>query len=172
MSRSTLPKSKGSNYDPKSRKEKEDRGKGDVIICPICASVYWYKSWHHNLEGYKHLTEEKMVKFFLCPACTMVKNKMFEGQVFIEHIPGEIRREIENLIYHIADRAYARDPMDRLLDMRPSKNDGLEIRTSENQLAMSIAKEVASAHKHTKPEVRLSKDESSVRVWVRFPIKS
>lgn|SRR5487761_931750 len=161
---------KGSRHSPKSRKEEQEYGKGkeNIVLCPTCGSVYWYKSWHHNLEDYKYLTEEKMVRFSLCPACSMAKDKVFEGQVLVEHIPASLRREVESFIYHIADRAYARDPMDRLLDMRPYGKDGLEIHTSENQLAKNIAKEIVRAHKHAKEEIRKSKEESVLRAWVRF----
>jgi len=162
-------KNRGSSHYPKSRKEEQEYGpaKKDIVICSECSAVYWYKSWHHQLGKYKHLSEDKQIRFELCPACKMVKDKKFEGQIFVEHIPAGIRREVEQLIYNVADRAYKRDSQDRVLMLRAYKKDGFEVRTSENQLALSIGKQIQRAYKNSSIDIQLSDKESTarVRIW-------
>lgn len=158
---------------PTSRKEESEYGPGkkEITICSECSAVYWDKSWHNQnqLNNYAHLTEDKEVNFALCPACAMARDNAFEGVVIVERIPDVIRQEVERLIYNIAGRAAERDPMDRILSFKPYGEDGFEVRTSENQLAISIGKQIVSAHKDAKIEISLSKEESVARVRVEFP---
>lgn len=160
------------SHIPKSRKEEQEYGPGkkEIAICSECSAVYFSKSWHHQnqLDDYAHLTEDKQIDFVLCPACTMKRDNLFEGEVIIEHVPDAIRGEVERLIYNIADRANERDPMDRILSFKPYGNDGFEIHTSENQLAISIGKQIVDAHKGAKIDIQLSKEESVARVRVDF----
>ena len=159
----------GSGRYPKSRKEEQEYGSGKagIVLCSDCSSVYWDKSWHHQLGKYKNLTEDKQIRFARCPACQMAKDRQFEGRVLVEHVPAELRGEVEQLIYNVADRAYTRDSQDRILMFRAYKGNGLEVRTSENQLALIIAKQIHRAHKNTNIDIQLSEEESvaRVRVW-------
>ncbi|MBI2462891.1 MAG: hypothetical protein HYV65_01500 [Candidatus Spechtbacteria bacterium] len=171
-----LSKNSLNSHIPDSRKEEQEYGPGkkEIAICSECSAVYFNKNWHHQnqLDDYAHLTEDKEVNFVLCPACTMKRDNTFEGMVIVEHIPDAIRKEVEALIYHIADRANERDPMDRILSFKPYGEDGFEIHTSENQLAISIGKQIVSAHKDAKMDIQLSKEESAARVRVEFSKES
>lgn len=172
MPRTTSTKNIGSAHYPKSRKEEQEFGPGkkEIVICKDCSAVYGEKHWRHSMEEEKHLGEDKRISFSVCPACQMKRDKTFEGQVIVKNVPAELRADIERLIYHVADRAFKRDPMDRILDLRSRKN-GFEIRTSENQLAISIGKQIARAHKKAKVDVQLSEGESVARVHVVFSAK-
>lgn len=153
----------------KSKKEEQEYGPGkkDIVMCKDCTAVYYYKSWHHRLGSYKHLTEEKAIKFATCPACKMIKSGKFEGRVLFENVGepyiGEIMRNIQNT----GERAYNRDPMDKIIKM---KEDGgnIEVFTTENQLARNIARQVERAHKDVKTEINWSKEESVVNIVVKF----
>src|SRR3989338_5183652 len=158
MPRTTSSKNTGSPHSPKSRKEEQEFGPGkkELVICKDCSAVYGEKHWRHSLEQEKHLGEDKQVRFAVCPACQMKRDKTFEGQVIVENVPAELRGDIERLIYRVADRAFRRDPMDRILDLRSRKNGparrslgvgGFEVRTSENQLAISMGKQIVRAYK-------------------------
>ena len=172
MPRTTSQKNTGSPHSPKSRKEEQEFGPGkkEIVICKDCSAVYGEKHWRHSMEEEKHLGEDKQVRFAVCPACQMKRDKTFEGQVIVENVPVDLRSEIERLIYRVGDRANRRDPMDRILDLRSRKN-GFEVRTSENQLAISMGKQIARAYKKAKAEVQLSEGESVARVRVVFPKK-
>lgn len=153
----------------KTRKEEQGFGPGkkEFVVCGDCNAVYYHKSWHHGFADYKHLNENKQVRFGVCPACSMVKEGKFEGKVVFENVPSEYRGEILNNIKNTGDRAFARDPMDRIIEVKESGND-IEVLTTENQLARIIARQVASAYKNAKTDIKWSKEESVARVLVRF----
>ncbi len=156
---------------PKPKKEEESEmgpGKADIVMCPEGNEVYYYKSWHHNMQNYRELDTEKRVKFELCPVHQMKKDDTFEGLVTIENIPSREQEEIVNLVENVEDRAYKRDPMDRILSMQESEG-RLEIKTSENQLAVSIGKQVQRAHKNSEMKIKFSDSESVARIKVWWP---
>jgi len=154
---------------PKSSKEEQEFGKGkiDLVMCPECDSVYYEKSWHHRLEDYKQLSEDKRIKFLLCPACQMIKNKTYEGKVSIASPAQEnIEKELLNLIKNVGQRAFKRDPLDRIIKIKKTKGK-IEVLTTENQLAVSIAKQIKRAFKG-KLDIKWSHQEDVVRIdWER-----
>lgn len=170
---------------PRSKKEEREFGKAkkEFIMCPVGKEIYYDKSWHHSLEDWKHLKlarpghsggEDKNIKFRLCPAHQMIKDKKWEGEVVIEGTPLRKKAEMIKLIENIGKRAYERDPMDRIINIK-TKSEKLKtkeeifnfnITTTENQLALSVAKEVASAFRDLKfkKEIKWSHNEDFVRI--------
>ncbi|MEA2113485.1 MAG: BCAM0308 family protein [Patescibacteria group bacterium] len=156
---------------PKPRKEEAEFGPGkvNIIICKDCGAVYFYKSWHHYLEKHKKLFKDKPIKSAVCPACQMIRDKMFEGQIILKNMPADKKNEILESIQNIGKRAFKRDPMDRIISVK-EKNGEIEILTTENQLAVSIAKQIKRAFKGEKAELKISwsHQESVVRVILNF----
>ena len=152
-----------------SRKEEQEHGPGkkDIVMCESCKAVYYYKSWHHKLSDYKHLNEDKAVNFMLCPACQMIKDKTFEGQVVFLNIPEKYIEEIISNIKNTGERAYKRDPLDRIISIKKT-GDRVEVLTTENQLARNIARQVTRAHKNFQSDISWSKNESVARIVVKF----
>jgi len=97
----------------------------------------------------------------------MVKDKKFEGKIILENVPSEHKEEIVRNIKNTGERAYKRDPMDRIISVKKSGNN-IEVLTTENQLARIIARQVTSAYKNAKSDIQWSKEESVARVVVRF----
>ncbi|MEX2144933.1 MAG: hypothetical protein WD712_00935 [Candidatus Spechtbacterales bacterium] len=155
---------------PRPKKEEQEFGPGkqDILICPECNAVYFEKSWHHGLEEYRRANPDKRIKFVLCPADDMKKKGLFEGQVIIENIPVGLGKEVLNQVNNIAERAHQRDVLDRILDFH-YLGDKIEIKTSENQLAMAIGKEIEKAHKGAEVDIQFSKGEDTARVRVWWP---
>jgi len=153
----------------RSRKEEQEFGPGkrDITICKDCSAVYYYKSWHHGLGKYKHLSEEKAVDFTLCPACGMIKEGKFEGRVVFESVPSKYSKDILNNIKNTGERAYKRDVLDRIISIK-KKGNSIEVLTTENQLARNIARQVARALKGAETDITWSREESNVSVVVRF----
>lgn len=153
----------------KSRKEEQEYGAGkkDFAVCQTCNAVYYSKSWHQGFLEYKHLNEDKSIRFVICPACRMIKDGKFEGKVVLENVPSEYKDEILNNVKNTGDRASKRDPMDRIVEIKESGND-IEVLTTENQLARVIGRQVARAYKNAKTSIQWSKEESVARVLVRF----
>ena len=158
----------------RSKKEEQEFGPGkkNIAICKKCEAVYFYKSWHHKLEDYKHLSEDKSVNFVLCPSCQMIEDDKFEGQVVMENVPEEYKDDILANIKNTGERAYKRDPMDRIIKVSCQfsvvSRYNIEVLTTENQLARNIARQVEKAHKGAKAEVIWSKEESAARIAIRF----
>ena len=153
---------------PKSKKEEAEFGPGkiDIVICKKCGSVYYGKSWHHRLEDYKHLSEHKNIKFVLCPACQMIKDKQYEGVVTLINIPQDKKAEILNLVRNVGQRAFEKDPLDRIIKIKKGGKD-MAIFTTENQLAVIIGKQIKRAFQG-KLNIKWSHQESTVRIRITF----
>ena len=153
----------------RAKKEEQEFGAGrsEFIVCSDCDAVYYEKSWHHGFTDYKHLKENKRVNFAVCPACQMIKDQKFEGKVVFENVPSEYKEDILNNIKNTGERAHKRDPMDRIIDIKESEGN-IEVFTTENQLARIIARQIASAYKNTKTDIKWSKEESAARIVVGF----
>ena len=146
------------------------KGKLGLIFCKDCNAVYYKKSWHHNLRNYKNLRENLPIKFFLCPACKMIKNRQFEGEIIIKNIPSKIFSEIEHLTTTFSRRAYERDPIDRLIAIKKNKNE-MVITVTENQLAVKIAKKIKDTFKKVDIKISYSPSPSDV-AYVKLEFKS
>ena len=177
---------------PRVRREDEEFGPGEIdyLICPQCHCVYFNKSWHHSLEqDIKRFREEKQVKFQLCPACQLMKDGRFEGEVIIENVPERFKEEIKALIRNFGKRAFEQDPMDRIISIkekivkRPTARrkrgaasrkefEGLkdiEILTTENQLAVRLAKKIDEIFGgRPKTSIGHSEKEDIVRIRISF----
>ncbi|MFY9457590.1 MAG: hypothetical protein WAP23_01510 [Candidatus Spechtbacterales bacterium] len=158
---------------PKKEEQEYGPGKKDFVVCSDCNAIYYQKSWHHGFADYKHLDESKPVSFSICPACQMIKDKKFEGKVVIENILSEHKDEILNNIKNTGERAYKRDPMDRIIGIRNYESAvkgryNVEVITTENQLARNIARQVERAYGGVKSEITWSKQESVARIVVKF----
>lgn len=177
---------------PKARKKGEEFGPGEIdyLICPECHCVYFNKSWHHSLEqDIKRFREEKQVKFQLCPACQLIKDERFEGEVIVENVPERFKEEIKTLIRNFGKRAFEQDPMDRIISIkektvkRPTARrkrgaasrkefEGLkdiQILTTENQLAVRLAKKIDEIF-GGKPKTSISHSEKEdiIRIRISF----
>ncbi len=164
-------------YEPRTEKREFPRGKLGLVLCPSCNAAYYKKSWHRNLRNYKNLREDLPVKFAVCPACKMIKNKQFEGEIIIQNAPAKIQNELTNLIKSFSRRAYERDPMHRLIEI---KNIGVNQRTNqrqsastlritvtENQLAVKLAKKIKEVFKKVNYKVSYSPSPSDV-VYIKM----
>ncbi|OHA48851.1 MAG: hypothetical protein A2806_04105 [Candidatus Terrybacteria bacterium RIFCSPHIGHO2_01_FULL_48_17] len=158
-------------YTPSPRKTEQEFGPGrhEYFVCSDCGAVYFKKSWHHSFRG-SNVRGGKHVHFTKCPACAMIANKKFEGEVFIDtsNLSGKMRQELIQHLRHVGERAYARDPMHRIikLQVQGSKGSIVRVTTTENQLAIRIGREVEKLLKGKgRKRVEFSKEEDVVRVF-------
>lgn len=156
----------------KSRKEREEfgRGKQGVVLCPVCKAAYYKKSWHHDIAHFAG-KEDVSVKFMLCPADQMIKNKQYEGKVVVRNVSGETEVEVANLIKNIGFSAFEKEPMHRLISVEkvrglPAQAGELIALTTENQLAVSMAKKIGEAYKKAKVKISFAKEPNDVAIAV------
>ena len=150
----------------KSAKEREEFGGGKqgVILCPVCKAAYYKKSWHHDIAHFAG-KEDMPVNFLLCPADQMIKNKQHEGKIVVKNLPREIEAEVANLIKNIGFSAFEKEPMHRLISIEKVKGE-LIVLTTENQLAVSMAKKIGEAYKKAKVKISFAKEPNDVAIAV------
>ncbi|MBI2037006.1 MAG: hypothetical protein HYT14_01435, partial [Candidatus Liptonbacteria bacterium] len=128
-------KTANARYAPERTERREfPKGAKGIVFCDTCGITYYKKAWHHNLRHFKSFEKDVPVVFRTCPACQMIKNKQYEGLVRLVNVPPKLQRELERLIRNYGERAYQRDPLDRVIAAKKTKS-GYEVTTTENQLA-------------------------------------
>ena len=156
----------------RSKKDEQEFGlaEKEFIICPDCNCVFFDKAWHRSLdEDVKHIKESKSLKFKVCPACRMKRDRTFEGELVIELSKEKMgeKKEIMNIIKNSDKQAQAHDPMDRILWLE-DKNNEIRIFTSENQLAVRIGKKLKASFKGSVLEIKHSHEEDVIRVFWKY----
>ncbi len=144
---------------------REEKTKAGVLVCPDCNNVFYKKKWQSSrevdLKGIK--THEKQ-----CFACQMISQNLYEGEVIVENIPEKYEEELFNLISSFGKEAEKRDSQDRIIKVEKEKG-RFKITTTENQLAVRIAKHIHNAFKKTELNISHSKEPHQVsRVSVKF----
>lgn len=146
---------------------KKAKGKSPGIICPKCHAVYFGKRWHPAKElGSAYAASEEIV-YELCPEDKeMAKGHGvmgYEGEIILKNIPNGLIAEFEQEIRNIGKRAESRDPEDKIIKIEKIAG-GIRVLTSENQLAASMGKQIARAHKGGQLEIKWSKQDKAARV--------
>lgn len=162
--------------------EREIKGGESLRRCTRCGAVYFDKHWHtipRFWEVYKKMLPRKKIVDGLCIECKWVKSGHadrrtdwagkvdYEGEVILENLISRDKNEILNLIRNIGKRAIKRDPQDQIIRI---KDEGRRviITTTENQLAVSIGKQVDRAFKGGNLEIKWSHEDAPARVrWTR-----
>lgn len=161
---------------PKSQHEVEEFGKGKkgLLMCSTCGAVYYKKHWHHDLERLNKAEsmnvskKDTRIKFVLCPACAMIKNKQYEGRVMIKNVPKENVEKLDELIENFCRCAYDIDPMDRLIAIKKS-GPNWEVTVTENQLANKLAQKIKGTFNRVKTKTHFAPEPSDVaEVTVEF----
>jgi len=150
-----------------TKKEWQALGKGarDYIICVDCGAVYWKKAWHQGFGGLGTHGEEKKVSFKLCPACRMIRDRQFEGEVILEGIPEKYRTGLVAHLRNVGETARRLDPLDRIIAIQ-SRDSRIRITTTENRLALRLGREAKQLlGNQGARRARFSKEEDIVRVW-------
>lgn len=127
-----------------AQREEYGRERGGIVECPRCHNAHFKKRWHASLASLKARlkTEDvRSAKQQLCPACKMIANHLFEGELFVEGFPSRHKTELLNLIRNFGARAVEMDPQHRIIATEETKK-GYRVTTTENQLADRLAKKI------------------------------
>lgn len=117
------------------------RARKGGVVCKECQHIYYKKSWMHpsSLKVWKHGMPWRRS---ICPACSMKMENLYEGEIIIFRVPSELQKSLLNLIHAFGTRAALRDSQHRLLEVN-NKYDTFRVTTTENQLAVKLAKKIA-----------------------------
>lgn len=155
---------------PTGRREKQEFPKGGrgVLLCDTCAAAYFKKRWYHGLEKINAKNQNTPVSFGLCPACAQIANNQFEGKITLKNVPQKYERELTSFVSAYGRRAWDRDPMDRVIGIKKIK-DVFEITTTENQLALKLARKLKQVFKKIVKDISFSPTPSdAVYVTITF----
>lgn len=138
---------------------------GGIVMCPQCHNLHHKKKWLHpdSLDLKKQILKKK-----ICPACTMARDKTFEGEVLIKNVPPRHSKDLLNLVNSFGERAQKRDPQDRIIEIKKNK-EAYRITTTENQTAVRLSKKIRDAFRSVDLEIKHSKEPAEVsRINVNF----
>lgn len=155
---------------------KKVKGEKAIRSCPRCGAVYFDKHWHIVPDfwaEYKKIfpADRKNVIEELCAECKWIdsgkEDTEWEGEVILKNLVDADKNEILNLVRNIGARAFRRDPEDQIIKIEDRGRE-VVITTTENQLAVSIGKQIARAFKGGKLEIIWSDEDAPARVrWTR-----
>lgn len=156
----------------KSEKKSDKKVKQEVkthagdAVCSRCHAVYFGKHWQTSPKLYAEFKARGAAEI-LCNECRTIKQKDgYGGEVVLKNVAGAEKTEIMREIKNIGDRAVRRDPEDQIIKIE-DKGKIVRIITTENQLALSIGRQIAASRKGGKLEIKLSKEDKPVRVvWI------
>lgn len=156
--------------------EKETRGKKPTALCKRCHAVYFDEHWHTSPKLYEQYKGGIGVREDLCPECTWIKAGLagivnYEGEVLLKNLTdAEMKADVIRQVRSIGRRAFLRDPEDQIIKIE-DQGASVRVTTTENQLAVSIGKQVAQAHKGGKLEIKWSREDKPARVVWAAPQK-
>lgn len=141
-----------------------------IVLCERCHGVLYQKQWHHADSA--RVNAAKLsglpVHIRLCPACKMIINKQWEGEIFVEAIPQKYEAEVLHLAVAYGKRAEKHDPQDRIIEIKKEKA-GYHLKTTENQLAVKLAKKMHQVFPKTELRISYAQDPAeSARVVLTF----
>lgn len=155
---------------PKSQHEVEEfSAEKGLVLCKDCGVCYYKKRWHAGLEKLNLPEKDQPMHFASCPACTMINNKQYEGRVTIKNFPDNQSEQLEKLVEGFGNRAYDRDPMDRVIEIKKLGNGNWQITTTENELANKLAHKIKDTFNKLKSEIRFAPEPSDVaEITIKF----
>lgn len=149
---SKKPNTKGGRLtSPRRKLEAFGGAKKGMVICETCNIFYYKKSWHHDADTFVAARANKdiPVSFATCPACALIKSKQFKGRVLIKNVPAAQKADLLNLIKGYCDRAFDRDPLERLISVTQAGN-SVTVNLTNNQLAQRLGKKIKDAFNKVK----------------------
>jgi len=100
----------------------------------------------------------------------MIKDRRFEGKITIKKVPQKVSAELVNLATTFSHRAYQKDPLDRLIGVKPIAG-GFEVTTTEKQLAVKLAKKIRDVFKKVTMKISYAKSSSEI-VFITLELQS
>lgn len=145
-------------------------GRRGILVCRRCANAFFKKRWHKGLSVLpERVRATQHIALTVCPACDMMQRKLFEGEITIRNAPAKDRDGILRLAAAFGNRTLHKDPQDRISGIRHS-NGTIRITTTENQLAVRLAKKIAQAFSAGRPVIAYAKEpQEVVRIILSFP---
>ena len=95
----------------------------------------------------------------------MIEDNIYEGELIIQNVNPEIKKYIINAIKNKGEKGFKNDSQDRVISVNDDHDGKMNIFTTENQLALKIARKIKKSFNGTM-KVIYSKKESVVRIYI------
>ena len=139
-----------------------------TLICKKCQNIYFKKRWHHSLDKKTKTKVSGKAGFTLCPACVMVGNHRYEGELIVENVPEEIESEFVRAVKGYGRRAEEINPQHRIIGFE-KKRGFYRATVTENQMAARLGKHLKQVFKKVDLKITRSAEPFKLdRVFVSF----
>jgi len=136
-------------------------------ICTRCHAYLETDHWAYDSQRYQQLKSRSDVHTMLCPGCTRIEKRLYEGEVIVHHNWQAVdKQEVLNLIHHEEARARATNPTARIA-LLEDRGDELYILTTTQFLAERIGKELYKAYRGALQVMPLPRERFSRVRWSR-----
>lgn len=116
----------------------------EFTLCSGCGAVYSHKTWRRTSERIAQALAAEMPSG-LCPACRRGAKTEAPGRVLLSgNSVSLLDEELRRRILHVGRRAASTQPQRRIIDIAQVFG-GLEVRTTSQELAHRIARELQKA---------------------------
>lgn len=136
-----------------------------MLRCPECGAIFHDKHWH--APSLFPTADVVLLEPHRCDECKLAASGAsvsYAGELTLEGpFDGVEKEEILHLVRNVGKRANERDPEDRIVRIR-EQGGRIVVLTTENQLAVSIGKQVHRARKGGTLEIVWSKTDKPARV--------
>lgn len=134
-------------------------------ICKRCHAYLETDHWLYSEKRRRELQERPDVTVTLCPGCSRVERRLYEGEVRIYHGGNEaLKQELLNLIHHEEARARIHNPMARIA-LLEERGDEIYLLTTTEFLAKRIGQELRKAHRGVLKLNRLPRERFMRVTW-------
>ena len=148
------------------------RTKKGMVACERCGAVYFDKHWHSPSVFNASFLTDFMAKA-VCDECRLIAKASgsepagYAGELTLEGLhDAAVKAEVLGLVRNVGKRATNRDPEDRIVKIA-EKGGAVIVYTTENQLAVSIGKQVDRSRKGGTLTITWSSTDKPARVhWV------
>lgn len=153
----------------KKAQQENSKGAAGLMFCRQCGIPYFKKAWRHTLDLGQHLDKhDAPIKFVLCPACKLIADHQFEGEIRIFNIPLKQLDDMTHLVHNMGELAWKKDPLDRVIEIKHFTHE-IHVTTTENQLAQKIAKKIKETFKPAYYKISKERAPNDVRtIEIRF----
>ncbi len=121
-------------------------GMKEPALCSGCKAIYRNKRWYFKEKEFTELKDNGAVRWVMCPACQKTADRYPEGIVTIKgDYLWQHRDEILNILHNTENTAMAKNPLERIMQIKP-EGDALIVETTEEKLAEHIGRALHKAH--------------------------
>lgn len=116
-------------------------------ICTRCHAYLELDHWRYDEHRYRELKAQPDISEILCPGCTRVERRIYEGEVTVQHRGDQAEKQtMLHLIHNEEARARVNNPSARiaLLEDRDG-DDTIYVLTTTKFLAKRIGRELQKA---------------------------